>query len=115
MGLGSIMLINVQASFLRISWGVIIPAVIATAAFFLFAVGMGLHIQRRKPTTGAEGLVGEIGVALTRIGPTGKVAIHGEIWEAVSDQKIRKGEKILVIGVNRLRLRVSRSNLGDRE
>ncbi|MCD6170640.1 MAG: nodulation protein NfeD [Candidatus Latescibacteria bacterium] len=115
MGLGSIMLINVQASFLRISWGVIIPAVIATAAFFLFAVGMGLHIQRRKPTTGAEGLVGEIGVALTRIGPTGKVAIHGEIWEAVSDQKIRKGEKILVIGVNRLRLRVSRSNPGDRE
>ncbi len=115
MGLGSIMLINIQNPFLRISWTVIIPAVLITAAFFLFAVGMGLHIQRRKPTTGAEGLVGEVGVALTRIGPTGKVAIHGEIWKAVSDQKIRKGEKIVVIGVDHLQLRVSRNSLGNRE
>ncbi len=109
MGLGSIMLINIQVSFLRISWGVIIPVVVFTAAFFLFAVGMGLHIQRRKPTTGAKGLMGETGVALTRISPKGKVAIHGEIWKATSSQKIRKGEEIVVIGVKHLQLEVSRT------
>jgi membrane-bound serine protease (ClpP class) len=48
MGLGSMMLINIQVSFLRISWGVIIPVVVFTAAFFLFAVGMGLHIGRDR-------------------------------------------------------------------
>ncbi len=109
MGLGSIMLINIQVPFLRISWGVIIPVVAVTAAFFLFAVGMGLHIQRRKPTTGAKGLMGEIGVALTRISPKGKVAIHGEIWKATTSQKIRKGEEIVVIGVSHLQLKVSRT------
>jgi membrane-bound serine protease (ClpP class) len=109
MGLGSMMLINIQVSFLRISWGVIIPVVVFTAAFFLFAVGMGLHIQRRKPTTGAKGLMGETGVALTRISPKGKVAIHGEIWKATSSQKIRKGEEIVVIGVKHLQLEVSRT------
>ncbi|MCK4591013.1 MAG: hypothetical protein KAT86_04610 [Candidatus Latescibacteria bacterium] len=109
MGLGSIMLINIQVPFLRISWGVIIPVVAVTAAFFLFAVGMGLHIQRRKPTTGAKGLMGEIGVALTRISPKGKVAIHGEIWKATTSQKIRKGEEIVVIEVSHLQLKVSRT------
>ena len=109
MGLGSIMLINIQVPFLRISWGVIIPVVAVTAAFFLFAVGMGLHIQRRKPTTGAKGLMGEIGVALPRISPKGKVAIHGEIWKARSRQKIRKGEEIVVIEVSHLQLKVSRT------
>lgn len=79
--LGSMMLIDTEPSFefVRLSWAVILPTIIFTAGFFLFAIGMGIRAQRRKPTTGREALVGEIGVAIDTLNPTGQVRIHGEI------------------------------------
>ena len=100
---GSLMLIESPAPFLRISFKVIIPAVIATAAFFAFAVGAGLRAQRRKPATGREGLVGERGVATTDIDQTGQAFIHGELWSVTSVDKIGKGEEVIVVAMTGLR------------
>jgi membrane-bound serine protease (ClpP class) len=55
-----------------------------------------------------EGLVGETGTASTPIAPEGKVAIHGEIWDVVSDQNIERGEKVQVSGVVNLKLKVKK-------
>jgi len=62
MFLGSIMLINSSAPYMKISLSVIISTVGATAAFFLFAVGAGIRAQRRQATTGMEGMVGLVAV-----------------------------------------------------
>jgi len=104
--LGSLMLIESPADYMRISLSVIIPAVLVSAAFFIFAVTMAVKARLKKPTTGTEGLVGEVGVAITPLSPEGKVSIHGEFWNAVSDQPLEKGEKVKVIGVANLRLKV---------
>ncbi|KPJ48372.1 serine protease, partial [candidate division TA06 bacterium DG_26] len=61
--LGSFMLVRVTPPVWKISWKVIIPSVVVTALFFLFAIGMAIRAQRRKPTTGMKGIIGEIGVA----------------------------------------------------
>jgi membrane-bound serine protease (ClpP class) len=61
-----------------------------------------------KPTTGTEGLVGEIGTASTSIAPEGKVSIHGEFWNATSDQTIDAGERVQVIGMTNLKLKVKK-------
>lgn len=109
MTLGSVMLINTDAPFLRISWGIIIAVVATTAAFFIFAVGMGLRALRRKPVSGTQGLVGEVGVAKTNIDEKGgTVFVHGELWEARADEKIKKGEDVVVLGVDGLKLKVKR-------
>lgn len=111
LALGSIMLINSESSleFIRISWSVIVPAVLLTAAFFAFAVGMGIRAQRRKPTTGIEGLVGEVGEAITTLNPNGRVRVHGEIWNATSDEgKIAAGTPIIVLSIQNLQLRVKK-------
>ena len=55
-----------------------------------------------------EGLIGEIGIASTPIAPEGKVSIHGEFWNVISDQNIEKGEKVQVIGVTNLKLKVKK-------
>jgi membrane-bound serine protease (ClpP class) len=105
--LGSVMLINPESSleFVSISWGVIIPAVLCTAAFFLFAIGMGIRAQQRKPVTGAEGIVGERGETVTALSPAGQVRVHGEIWTAETDgAAIPAGRPIAVTKVNGLRL-----------
>jgi membrane-bound serine protease (ClpP class) len=108
--LGSLMLMKTDAPFFRISWAVIIPSVATTALFFVFVVGMALRAQRARPLTGAEGLVGVTGVAQTDIAPHGTVLVHGELWEAVSDEVIKEGENAVVKAVDGLRLVVKRSN-----
>jgi membrane-bound serine protease (ClpP class) len=113
MFLGSLMLIQSPAPFLRVSYRVIIPAVLTTAAFFMFAVGAGLRAQMRKPTTGSEGLVGERGVAETDIDRTGQAFIHGAIWTVSSDDRISKGEAVEVVSIEGLRPHVRRAGLPD--
>ena len=104
--LGSLMLFQSPAEYMRLSLSVIIPAVLVTSAFFIFAATMAIRARLRKPTTGMEGLIGEVGIASTPIAPEGKVSIHGEFWNVVSDQNIEKGGKIQVIGVVNLKLKV---------
>jgi membrane-bound serine protease (ClpP class) len=114
MFLGSLMLIESPAPFLRISYKVIVPAVLTTAVFFIFAVGAGIRAQRRKPSTGVEGLVGEKGVATTDIDGSGQAFIHGELWTVTAGEKIEKGEEVVVVSMEGLKLRVGRAG-SDRD
>jgi membrane-bound serine protease (ClpP class) len=104
--LGSLMLIKTDAQFLQLSWGVIIPVIGAAALLSLFMVGMGLKALRRKPATGLEELVGLVGIAKTAVSPHGQLAIHGELWEAVSDVPLQPGEHARVTRVDGLTLHV---------
>jgi membrane-bound serine protease (ClpP class) len=105
---GSTMLFDTDAPFLRVSWSVIIPIVLFTAAFFLFIVGMTIRAMKKKPTTGKKGLEGEIAIAKTNIipGKIGSVFIHGEYWDAVSDERIKNGEQVIIVLVEGLKLTV---------
>jgi len=106
--IGSVMLIENPTQYLRISWSVILPAVIFTAIFFLFALSMAIRAHRKKPTTGKEGLVGEKGEARTDIMPEGQVFLHGEIWNAISDEPIKKGEMVKVVSTEGLKIKVEK-------
>lgn len=108
--LGSAMLIKTDsAPFLRVSWSVILSAVATTAVFFLFALGMALRAMRRKSVTGKQGLIGEITKARTKIDREGgTVFLQGEIWNAKSDQEIRKGDRVKVMDMEGLTLKVEK-------
>ncbi|MBI3455189.1 MAG: nodulation protein NfeD, partial [Candidatus Rokubacteria bacterium] len=107
--LGSIMLVNTPEMPLRVSWTVILPVVAATTGIFVFAVSAGIRAQMRRPTTGAEGLVGQVGVVRTPLDPEGQVFVRGEIWRAVSDAgAISEGERVRIVSVDSLTLRVTR-------
>jgi membrane-bound serine protease (ClpP class) len=105
--LGSIMLIESPIPGLRVSLGVILPAAIGTALFFAVAVGLSVRAQRRQPTTGIQGLIGEVGVVIEELSPRGKVKVHGEIWSAqTSNLSIKVGTAVRVTGVKHLMLNV---------
>ena len=104
---GSLMLIKSDAEFFQISWVVIIPVIITTAAVSLFIVGMGVRAMRRSPQTGREGMIGSIGIAKTPLRPDGKLAIHGELWDAVSDAPVEPGTSAKVLRVDGLTLYVT--------
>jgi membrane-bound serine protease (ClpP class) len=114
MVLGSIMLVNTPEWPLRISWKVILPVVATTAGIFVFAVSAGVKAQRRRPATGADGLVGEAGVVRATLAPEGQVLVRGEIWRAVAADgtPVGEGERVRVVGIDGLTLRVMREAAG---
>jgi membrane-bound serine protease (ClpP class) len=111
--IGSIMLIRTSSilEFMEISWVVIIASVAISAFFFVFLLGLGLKVQRKKPTTGTEGLIGETGEVITPLNPEGTIRVHGEFWQAESSgAKIGKGEHVRVIKIQNLKLMVEKIN-----
>jgi membrane-bound serine protease (ClpP class) len=107
--LGSIMLIRPSSmlEFAEISWVVIVVTVAVSTFFFVFLLGLGLKAQRKKPTTGMEGLVGEIGETVTSLNPEGTIRVLGEFWQAESTSgMINKGERIRVVQIQDLKLKV---------
>ena len=106
MVLGSLMLIDAPAPYMRISVWVILGTAAGTAVFFLFVVGAGVKALRRRTTTGMEGLIGEIGVVRTRLAPRGQVFLCGELWNAESEGEVEVGESVRVTEMNGLTLRV---------
>jgi len=80
-----------------------IPLGIITA----FLMSIAMRARRNKVVTGQQGLVGEIGVAETPLAPSGKVFVHGEIWDAISTANIAPGDRVVVSQVDGLTLRVA--------
>lgn len=94
--LGSVMLISSPFEVASISLSIIITTVIVAAAFFLGIIGLGLRAQRRKSTTGVEGMIGEEGTVISGIkaGEVGQVRVHGEIWKATAEDALKVGDKV---------------------
>ncbi|HIC91756.1 MAG TPA: nodulation protein NfeD [Syntrophaceae bacterium] len=105
--LGSLMLFRVP-SYMGVSWKTVIPTVGAISLFFLIIGTLAFKAYVSKPKTGMEGLIGAQGVATKRIVGEGKVFVHGEYWNAESEEVIESGEKIEVIGSEHLRLKVKK-------
>ncbi len=106
--LGSLMLFESPDPALRISWFVIVPMVATTAAFFLFAMSLALRAQRRQPATGREGLVGRRARVVSPINPSGKVFVHGEYWNAESEDELEPGDTAEIMSVSELTLQVKK-------
>jgi len=82
------------------------------AAIVLFLVRLAVQAQLRRSVTGSVGMIDEAGKALTPIpaGGTGRVATHGEIWNATSDEDIGQGDPVKVVSVDGLAVRVQRAS-----
>jgi membrane-bound serine protease (ClpP class) len=105
--LGSLMLFRPRIGEPGVSLGVIVPAVIMTAAFFVFAVAMALRAQRMRPVTGSEGMIGEIGIVIEQLNPRGRMRVRGEVWIASASTPIPEGAEVQVVSVDGLHLIVT--------
>ena len=110
---GALVLFNSPGTpqFQRVS----LPLVIGVAAIigisFAIIVGFALRAQKRPVITGQEGMRGQTGIARTDINPTGQVQAGAELWTAElaeGQSKIRAGEKVEVVKVEGLKLKVKK-------
>jgi membrane-bound serine protease (ClpP class) len=104
--LGSLMMFKGTGPDFKLSWRVLLPTLILVSGFFVFVAGLVFRAQISKPRTGSKGLVGEIGIVKQALAPEGKVFVHGELWNATSDQAIDENEKVRIVNVVNLMLEV---------
>jgi len=91
----------------RLSLGVILPTLVVVGGLCVFGVVMAVRAQRHRVSSGAEGLVGEVGEARSDLAPRGQVFVHGELWDATSAAPVRRGAAVRVVRVEGLRLHVT--------
>jgi membrane-bound serine protease (ClpP class) len=106
--LGSMMLIDSPLPELQLGLRFILPVVGSVAGLLVLLVGMAMRAQRAPSVTGVEGMINEVGRALTAIPPggTGRVQTHGEIWTATAAGPIAAGQPVRVTSVKGLLLTV---------
>jgi len=109
--LGSLMLFDSPAPYFQISIWVVLPAVVLLTAVVIGAMYYALRVHKRKPVSGKEELIGSIGTAEEDFGEgkTGRVFIEGEYWNSSSDLSISKGDRVMVIEVQGLHLKVTKA------
>lgn len=114
MALGSLMLFEAPEAGFRISWWVILPTVGATAGLFLFVLTAGVRALARRPLLGAQGLIGQVGVARGPLAPEGWVTVQGEIWRAVAEAgPIDDGTPVRIVDVQGLTLKVEKATSSE--
>ena len=104
--LGSLMLFKSADPAIRVGLDVIGAAVLFTIVVVGFLSTMAIRAHRSQVRTGLEGLIHKRGIARSTIAPHGKVFVHGELWNAVSDHEIERGAAIEVVGVEGMELSV---------
>jgi membrane-bound serine protease (ClpP class) len=100
--LGSVMLFKGAGPQFQVAWRVFIPTVALISGFFVTLIYLVVKAHKDRPQTGADGLVGEIGVVQKVDHDRGKVLVHGELWQAVFETPVAAGTRVKIIAVDRL-------------
>jgi membrane-bound serine protease (ClpP class) len=106
--IGSVMVFNQPEIGLIINWWIFLPLFLSFSAGVLLLVFVVVRSTRRKTLSGMEGLVGETGTVERAIseGRSGKVFVHGELWDASASGPVPAGARVVVTGVEGMKLNV---------
>jgi membrane-bound serine protease (ClpP class) len=109
MVLGGLLLVDAPIPEMRVRLVTALGVSVPLGAITVFLMSIALKARANKVVTGAQGLVGEIGIAQTPLLPHGKVFVHGELWDATSSLNVPAGQAVVVRTLDGLRLRVDPS------
>src|SRR5579863_1310699 len=104
--LGGLLLVDAPIPEMRVHLSTALAVSIPLGLITAFLMTIALKARRNKVVTGAQGLVGETGVAQTSLSPQGKVFVHGELWDAVASSALPTGQLVVVRSIDGLTLQV---------
>ena len=83
-----------------------IAFVVVTLLWFAELYGWNRTVKNRRRVVGAETLIGKTAVVSEACRPVGQVRLDGEIWEARCEAGASPGDRVRVIGRDKLALLV---------
>lgn len=103
---GSVMLMDTDVPGFEIPAGVIAAVAAASGAAFLATVLLVFKGWKRPVVSGREGLVGGTAEATEDFEEKGWVRVRGKHWLARGDRPLRKGQRLVITGIDGLELNV---------
>ena len=103
---GSIILFDQEATGYAVSLSLILSLSLISAGFFLFVVGAAVKARQRPVVSGKEEMLAASGVVIDDFEGRGRIRIHGEVWMAESSVPLRRGNRVQVVAVEGLILKV---------
>jgi membrane-bound serine protease (ClpP class) len=104
--LGGLLLVDSPIPEMRVHLLTALVVSVPLGLITAFLMTIAVKARRNKVVSGAQGLIGETGVAQTDLAPHGKIFVHGELWDAVSSYKVMVGQFVIVRKVDGLVLQV---------
>ena len=109
--MGSLFLFDSSDAEFAIDRGIIFTVALCAGLFILIVGTLSMKAYRLRAVTGKEGLIGEVGEVRVRLAPRGKVWLHGEYWNAeTEEEEIEAGQPVRVIEINHMVLKVHRAS-----
>jgi len=106
MVLGAVMLIDSPTPEMRIHLSTAIALALPFSLITMGLLTLVVRARRNKVVTGSQGMIGEIGTAITPLAPDGKILVRGEYWNATAPALIAAGGSVRVVAINQLKLTV---------
>jgi membrane-bound serine protease (ClpP class) len=106
LALGAVMLVNTNIPELQVHWSTALGLAIPFALITTFLLSIAVRARRNKVETGVEGMMGESGVAVGALNPSGTVLVRGEYWNAQATAPVAASAPVRITGVDGLTLRV---------
>ena len=110
--IGSIILVDTDLPGYQLPIAIIAGFTAATGGVAFFVIGAAVRARRRKVVSGAEGMVGGGALVLEEFEGQGAVRAFGEIWQAHSEQPLKKNARVRITGVDGLVLAVEPQDEG---
>jgi membrane-bound serine protease (ClpP class) len=104
--LGGLLLVDSPIPEMRVHLLTALAVSIPLGLITAFLMSIALKARRNKMFSGAQGLIGETGIAQTALSPRGKIFVHGELWDAISSSDLSAGQSVVVRRVDGLLLQV---------
>jgi membrane-bound serine protease (ClpP class) len=104
--LGGLLLVDSPIPEMRVHLLTALAVSIPLGLITAFLMGIALKARRNKMVSGAQGIIGETGIAQTSLSPRGKIFVHGELWDAVSSSDVSVGQSVMVRRIDGLLLQV---------
>jgi len=104
--LGGLLLVDSPIPEMRVHLFTALAVSIPLGLITAFLMTIALKARRNKLVSGAQGMIGETGIAQTVLSPRGKIFVHGELWDAVSSSPVSVGQPVVVRRIDGFLLQV---------
>jgi membrane-bound serine protease (ClpP class) len=107
--IGSLILFSESEASMQFDKSLIVFVAIFMAGFVALVVWAAVRGQKRKVTTGKEGMIGQVAEVKTALQPVGMVLVDGELWKAeLNEGQAQPGEEVVIQKVDNLKLFVTK-------
>ncbi len=104
---GSVILMDTESEAFQIAVPLIIAVAVFSVLLLVMVFGMLIRSRRVALVSGDSAMLGEKAEVMEDFIGQGQVWVHGELWQAVTEQPVKKGQLIPIKAINGLKLILS--------